>query len=115
MEAMEKNVIIFWVGNSSFVDIDGRIKNILVPDERITQALDNATKIAEVKYHINFTESGKRFVSGLHFNEGNSFLFVTLVTMYQCKAKGSEITPYPLYLGNISKDVTLNNMKKKPD
>ena len=52
-------------------------------------------------------------MSGLHFNEGNIFLFVTVVTMYQFKAKDSEIIPYPLYLGNISKDVTLNNMKKK--
>ena len=32
--------------------------------------------------------------------------------MYQFKTKYSEIKPYPLYLGNISKDVTIDNMKK---
>ena len=32
--------------------------------------------------------------------------------MYQFKVKDSEIKPYPLYLGNISKDFTLDNMKK---
>ena len=32
--------------------------------------------------------------------------------MYQFKAKGSETKSYPLYLGNISKDFTLSNMKK---
>ena len=29
------------------------------------------------------------------------------------KAKDSEIKKYPLHLGNISKDFTINNMKKK--
>ena len=33
--------------------------------------------------------------------------------IYQFKAKNSEIKPHPLCLGNISKDFTANNMKKK--
>ena len=33
--------------------------------------------------------------------------------MYQLKEKDSEIKPHLLYLGNISKDFTINNMKKK--
>ena len=32
--------------------------------------------------------------------------------IYQFKAKDSELKPYLLCLGNISKDFTLNNMKK---
>ena len=32
--------------------------------------------------------------------------------MYQLKPKDSEMKPYPLSLGNISKDFTINNMKK---
>ena len=32
--------------------------------------------------------------------------------MYQLKANDSEIKPYPLSLGNISKDFTLRNMKE---
>ena len=32
--------------------------------------------------------------------------------MYQFKAKDSEIKSYPLCLGNISKDFTLDNMQK---
>ena len=31
---------------------------------------------------------------------------------YQFKAKDSEIKNYALYLGNISKDFTINNIKK---
>ena len=41
----------------------------------------------------------------LHYNGNNSLLFVNAVKMYQFKAKDSEIKPYPLYLGNISKDI----------
>ena len=32
--------------------------------------------------------------------------------MYQFKAKDSEMKPFPLRLGNISKDFTIDNMKK---
>ena len=32
--------------------------------------------------------------------------------MYQFKAKDSEIKPYPLFLRNISKHFTIDNMKK---
>ena len=49
----------------------------------------------------------------LHYNGGNSFLFVNAVKMYQFKEKDSEIKPYPLCLGNTSKDFTLDNTEKK--
>ena len=39
-------------------------------------------------------------------------LFVNAMKIYQLKAKNSEIKPYSLCLGNISKDFTANNMKK---
>ena len=32
--------------------------------------------------------------------------------MFELKAKDSEIKPYPLCLGNISKDFTIHHMKK---
>ena len=48
----------------------------------------------------------------LHYNGGNSFLFVNAVKMYQFKEKDSEIKPYPLCLGNTSKDFTLDNTEK---
>ena len=49
----------------------------------------------------------------LHFNGSNSFLFVIAAKIYQFKAKDSEIKPYILCLGNILKDFTIDNMKKK--
>ena len=38
--------------------------------------------------------------------------FVNTVKICHFKGKDSEIKPYPLFLGNISKDFTLNNIKK---
>ena len=59
---------------------------------------------------INLTGSEKRFILSLHYNRSDSFLFVNAIKIYQFKVKDSEIKPYPLYLGNISKDFTIDNM-----
>ena len=48
----------------------------------------------------------------MHYNGSNSFFFVNGTKIYQFKAKNSKIKPYPLSLGNISKDFSANNMKK---
>ena len=39
--------------------------------------------------------------------------FANTVKLYQFKAKDLEIKPYPLCLGNISKDFTLDNIKEQ--
>ena len=79
------------------------------------EGLDDTTLTPEAKYPINFTQSGKRFVLNLHYNGSNSFLFINATKVYQFKAKNSEIKDYALCLGNILKDFTINNMKKKQD
>ena len=48
----------------------------------------------------------------MHFNEANRYLFVNGSEIYKFKAKDSEIVPSPLCLGNISKDWSVDNMKK---
>ena len=48
----------------------------------------------------------------LHYNRSNSLLFVNATKIYQYKAKDSGMKYYTLCLGNISKDFTINNMKK---
>ena len=108
----EKNVIIFGVDNSSSVNIDSRNKNILVLGEGSTQGLEDVTVTAEAKCSVNCTESEKTFVLSLHYNRNNSFLFVNTVKIYLFRAKDSKIKLYPVCLGNISKDFTLDDMKK---
>ena len=48
----------------------------------------------------------------LHYNGANSYLFVNGTEIYKFKAKDSEILATPLCLGNISKDWSVDKMKK---
>ena len=64
-------------------------------------------------YSINFTVTKKQFCLSLYYNGANSYLFVNGTEIYKFKAKDSEIVASPFCLGNISKDWSTNNMKKK--
>ena len=97
---------------SSSVHVDNKGKDILILGEGPTQGLDDTTLTAEAKYPINSTQPGKRLVLSLHYNGSNSFLFVNATKVYQFKPKNSEMKDYALCLGNVSKDFTINNMKK---
>ena len=96
------------------VHIGNKNKDILIL-ERPTQGLDDTILTAETKYWINFTQSGKLYVLSLHYNGINSFSFVNATKIYQFKAKDSEIKDYTQCLGDIWKDFTIHNMKKKPE
>ena len=111
-ESYGKNVIIFGADMSSSVHVDNKRKDILILGEGPTQGLDDTTLTAEAKYPINFTKPGKSFLLSLHYNGSKSFLFFNATKVYQFKAKNSEIKDYALCLGNVSKDFTINNMKK---
>ena len=64
-------------------------------------------------YSINFTVTKKQFCLSLHYNGANSYLFVNGTEIYKFKAKDSEIVASPFCLGNISKDWSTDNLKKK--
>ena len=92
--------------------IDNKNKDILILGEWPIQGLDNTTLAAEVKYPINLTQSGRRFVLSLHYNGSNSFLFANATNIYQFKVKDSEMKKYPFCLRDISKDFIIDYMKK---
>ena len=48
----------------------------------------------------------------LHYNGANSYLLENGTEIYNFEAKDSEIVASPLCLGNISKDWSVDNMKK---
>ena len=48
----------------------------------------------------------------MHYNGANSYLFVNGKEIHKFKAKDSEIVATPLCLGNISKEWSVDNMKK---
>ena len=63
-------------------------------------------------YSINFTVTENKFCLSLHYNGANSYLLVDGTEMIKSKAKDSKIAATPLCLGNISKDWSVDNMKK---
>ena len=63
-------------------------------------------------YSINFTVAKKKFCLSLHYNGTNSYLFVNGMEIIKFKAKDSEIVLSPLCLGNVSKDWSIDDMKK---
>ena len=63
-------------------------------------------------YSINFTVMNEKFCLSLYYNGANSYLFVNGKEIIKFKAKDSEIVASPLCLGNISKDWSVDNMKK---
>ena len=48
----------------------------------------------------------------MHYDGANSYLFVNDTEIIKLKAKSSEIVATPLSLGNISKDWSVDNLKK---
>ena len=67
---------------------------------------------AQKMYSFNFTVTKKKFCLILHYNGGNSYLFVNGTEIYKFKAKDSGIVASRLCLGNISKDWSADNVKK---
>ena len=48
----------------------------------------------------------------MHYNESNSYLFVNGTDIHKFKTKDSEIIAATICLGNISRDISVDNMKK---
>ena len=96
---------------SSSKKIDNRKKDILILGKGPTQGLEH-TRSAEKMYSINFTERNKNFCLSLHYNKENSYLFVNGTEIIKFKSKDLEVLPHLLCLGNISKDWSVDIIKK---
>ena len=107
-----RNVIIFGVDMSSSANIDNKKKISFNcwwrSYTRIRWYNTDCWKICST----NFTEHNKNFCLSLHCDGVNSYLFATGTKIIKFNAKDSEIVATPLFLGNISKDFSVDNMKK---
>ena len=56
--------------------------------------------------------TNKKFCLTLHYKKENSYLFVNGTEIIKFKSKDPEILPQPLCLGNISKDWSVDNVRK---
>ena len=54
----------------------------------------------------------QKFCLSLHYNGANSYLFVNGTKIIKFKVKYAKIVATPLCLGNISKDWSVDNMKR---
>ena len=107
-----RNCIIFGADLSSSSQANSKENNILLLGKDFVQGTNGTTIYAKKLYSINFTENNKNFCLSLHCNVANSYLFVNGTEIHKFKAKDSEIVASPLCLGNISKDFSVDNMKK---
>ena len=96
---------------SSSAHIDIKRKDILVLIKGPTQGLQH-TLTTEKMFSFNSTVVRKKICLSLHCNGANSYLFVNGAEIYKFKAKDSKIIVGPICLGNISKDWSVDNMKR---
>ena len=106
-----QNALIFGADMSTSTHINDKKKDILVLGRGPTQGLES-TLTAERMYSINFTLTKKKLCLSLHYNGGNSYLFVNGTEIIKFKANNSAIVASSLCLGNISEDLPTDNMKK---
>ena len=108
---MYDETIVSYIQETKTIPKNFNEKNLICKTQK-TGEKDDTTLLAEAIYLINFTQPGKIFVLSLYCNGSNRLLFVNATKIYQSKAKDSEIRDYTLYLGNVSKYFTINNVKK---
>ena len=103
-----RNTIIFGVDMSSSTKIDDRKKDISILSKGPQQVNTSSENI----YTINFTKRNKKFCLTLYYNGANSYLFANGKKIHKFKSKDCEIILTPLRLENISKDWSVDNIKK---
>ena len=78
-------MLIFGTDMSISIHTDNNKKDILVLGRGTTQGLES-TLTAEKMYSVNFTVTKKKFCLSLHYNGGNSYLFVNGTEIMKFKA-----------------------------
>ena len=96
---------------SSSSHTDNKKKDILIVGKGSTQGLGH-TLAAEKLHSISITKNNTKFCLSLILSRTNSYLFVNGTEIIKFKVKGSEIAAYLLCLRNISKDWSVDHMKK---
>ena len=107
-----RNVLIFGVHKSSLVHANNKANDIYVMGDLFVQGINDTTLYGEKVYNQNFSQASKKFVLSLHYNGGNSYLFVNDKEELKFKANTNQIIKENLCLGNLSNDWTRDESKK---
>ena len=96
---------------SSSTHSTNKTRSILTVGKNFIQGIDGTTVYVENMCSTNFTVDNKKFCLSLHYNADNRYLFVNGKKIINFKAEDSEIVPYPLCLGGLSKDFKVGYMR----
>ena len=109
---MGRNAIIFGVDMSSSIHATNRANHIYVMGEGLIQGIHDTTLYAEKNYWRNFTDPGKKVIISLHYNGGESYLFVNGRQELKFKAKTDHLVKEKLCIGNLSDQWTASESEK---
>ena len=88
-------------------------KDKLILGKGLTEGLDGITLTAEKEHSIrNINGQQNKFCATLYYDKVYSYLFVNGVEIYRFKAKDSEINVDRLCLGNVSNNLSNDNIRK---
>ena len=76
------------------------------------QGINDTTIYAEKTFYRNFTDTGKKFVLSLHYNDDESYLFVNGRQELKFKCKTDQLVKEKLCLGNLSDKWTTSESEK---
>ena len=86
-----RNVIIFGVDSSSLSQVDNRKNNFLIFGLGPTYGINGKFSSAEKKFSITFTKSNTKFCLSLHYNDDNSYLFLSGKETIKFKADNKNV------------------------
>ena len=99
-----RNVLIFGVYENLVVHSNNKANNIFIMGDGFVQGMNDTTLYTEKIYSKNFSAVDEKFVSSLHYNGDNSFLFANGKQELKFKAQDQQIVKEKLCLGNIGDD-----------
>ena len=106
-----KNVVVFGADMTNSAHETNKTQSVLFLGHGLIQKINDATINAEKMYSPNFTVDNKIFCLSLHYNCGNSYLFVNGKEVTKFIAKNSELIKYRMCLGGLSKDYDRDSRK----
>ena len=106
------NVLIFGADMSFSIHRTNRANHIYVLGDGFTQSIHDTTLYVEKKYYRNFTEPDVKFVLSLHYNGGDSYLFVNGRQELKFKCKTDQLVKEKLCIGNLSDQLTTSESEK---
>ena len=107
-----RDVVIFGVDMSFSKHANNKANNIYVMGKDYIQKINDTKIYAEKMYYRNFTDTGKKFVLSLHYNDNNSYLYVNGNQELKSKAKTDQLVKEKLCLGNLSDQWTTSESEK---